>query len=378
MAPQDAGHSARIGHSCPTCSRTFKRSGHLTTHLRTHTGERPYRCEHPGCDKTFARRDNLRRHAASHDVDAPRPFACAHAACGQAFTTRQRLARHVALHERPSPHKCTLCAAAFAKKKVLAQHYAQMHGGALPYCCAEQGCEAAFLRPSQLRRHTVQVHTVTTYVCMDARCRELAPFDKFSQLQRHLRRAHRRVPQCGECGRRFGRTRELRLHEETHTAPAIDRLHFHCPYDGCSAAYTKKTNLQMHVRSKHTEVDANVCDVCEATFTLRSSLRRHVLKVHASATHRDKADRRVVVLDDDESQDGDDDGDDTDDDFYDGNNSDDDDDDDDRQGNADDETPNAGDEDNEYGAGTRPECSIIPVEQVEEPAAKRARLAASQ
>lgn len=46
-------------HSCPipSCGRLFKRLEHLKRHVRTHTQERPYVCNH--CNKAFSRSDNL-------------------------------------------------------------------------------------------------------------------------------------------------------------------------------------------------------------------------------------------------------------------------------------------------------------------------------
>ena len=48
------------------CGRRFSLDFNLRTHVRIHTGDRPYVCPFDGCNKRFAQSTNLKSHIMTH------------------------------------------------------------------------------------------------------------------------------------------------------------------------------------------------------------------------------------------------------------------------------------------------------------------------
>lgn len=59
---------------CSYCNKKFSRPSSLRTHIHSHTGEKPFRCDAPGCGRCFSVHSNLRRHQKSHSVSSISPI----------------------------------------------------------------------------------------------------------------------------------------------------------------------------------------------------------------------------------------------------------------------------------------------------------------
>ncbi|CAM4755851.1 unnamed protein product [Rotaria magnacalcarata] len=86
----------RRNDTCEFCGKVFKNCSNLTVHRRSHTGEKPYKCEL--CAYACAQSSKLTRHMKTHGRDGNEAFHCRY--CSMPFSVASTLEKHMRRCER--------------------------------------------------------------------------------------------------------------------------------------------------------------------------------------------------------------------------------------------------------------------------------------
>lgn len=134
---------------CNICGKRFLNNRTLATHIRVHTGEKPFKCD--VCGRSFSQQGNLLNHVKIHSN--PRSYTCE--VCGKRFNQRATLRDHGLLHTGEKPYVCNVCGVAFTFSAALRRHM-WTHMTDKPFGC--EICNARFVGKYDIKRH-MKIHT---------------------------------------------------------------------------------------------------------------------------------------------------------------------------------------------------------------------------
>ena len=242
---------------CRICGKSIS-AGHTRVHLRSHTGDKPFKC--PSCDATFSQASNLKRHQKSRHEQrqlmdcelcsrknlaqlanhiaqvhaSEKLFQCPH--CPKAFPMQRFLNSHLVRHQKK--YQCEICGWLCSLDRELKEHMAR-HSGLRCFQCDQ--CRKAFSVKSDLKSHMKRNHSIET---------------KFK---------------CPHCPKSFALQGILNAHLHTH-----DKKHL-CHICGFKCSFP--SILKEHM-SRHLGIRSFSCDHCDKKFVVKRDLMKHLRKTH--------------------------------------------------------------------------------------------------
>jgi KRAB domain-containing zinc finger protein len=127
-------HTGERPYACTECAMKFSEMASLRVHYRyKHTLKQPYSCAIGACEKMFATMDQAEMHKQRVHEKVPVEFRCEQ--CDHVFTSASNLSTHRRTHTGERPYSCTECAMKFVQKVTLQRHYSRQHASNRPHAC---------------------------------------------------------------------------------------------------------------------------------------------------------------------------------------------------------------------------------------------------
>ncbi|KAK7026099.1 hypothetical protein SK128_015035 [Halocaridina rubra] len=186
---------------CQQCGKACKTSSNFITHMRTHSGERPYICD----------------------------------VCGVGFKQIAHLKTHVRIHTGEKPYACDQCTASFTQSSRLNSHKKSQHGN------ARKEKKSKVITKSKIRNFYCHICNKTL---LDECYKRDHMREHRNSLKNEVKSSSGVDWQCDICGVMYSNRATLNKHRLTH----VD-FKFIC--EMCGLPFQDNMSLQCHIQSMH-------------------------------------------------------------------------------------------------------------------------------
>jgi aspartate carbamoyltransferase regulatory subunit len=138
-------------------------------------------------------------------------------------------------------------------------------------------CKLPFETPAKLKRHEM-IHTGGIFKCTEQNC--TAIYSSKDALNLHLSKKHTGAFRCDKCPERFQQASLLISHYKRFHPE--DRA-FTCPIENCFETFNNDSNLSYHMHHRHATSKSVKCDYpfgCSEWFFSKSIMYEHKLQTH--------------------------------------------------------------------------------------------------
>ncbi|XP_061175186.1 zinc finger protein 845-like [Saccostrea echinata] len=296
VAPQPPSEEEmKIQTTCIFCKEQFQSREELQDHENSHVSENgaflcPH-CDYSFLEKSFCKLHILTIHSPEENLVEEKdvnPLQCR--LCLKILNTQETYDAHMKIHDDESL-VCKICNKRFNYPYTLRNHHMLHHSEEYAFKCPH--CPQQFKLKRYMTKHINDKHEEaskpkeksdmeTCKICDTPYVSKVELLEHMKESHEHIINTHRKATDdpekfgCARCHKVYNTVDDFIIHVSNHRP----KKKLVC--DFCGNTFNTKSNLNTHVRLKHSTVRPFECNICNKKYALRTLLNQHVRFQHCN------------------------------------------------------------------------------------------------